>query len=277
MTGTFEVPVTCLVQKRDLLGAGFAVGGDAVPEGEDDGRVVGVTHATAGVHFRVAAHGPPLGVGRGGVAGDQAAILRLADPVRGAAADVDRLPTGAEEFLHHVRFASAQLQGFIPQNEAVCGRGEVRLGDEKPFPLADEAGVVAFVPFLATDVFPHLGEAGDGGFERFHRAIHIHGGGLHRGDEPVPFIVAAQEFFVAPHIFPFEQEEQVAQVGADVERGEFDGGQDIFADGDLEDFRAVFLYHIQGEFRGGNGPTGVLAGRDEVDFQVRPDAGKVPG
>src|SRR6266851_2134235 len=193
---------------------------DPVPTVQGDGGVVGVPDAATDVDAGIAPHGAPAPALRLRTPGQDALVLRLGDAVRVPGADVDRLAARPVAKFSPMRLAAVvPAQRLVGQDQLLI-HGEPWSREEEPLALADEGGVLAAVAGLGPEALAGLGAQDLGGLEGFLGLADgaDRGGFGDAGDEPVPFVVAAEELALVLTLS--DEEQQVAVAGLNIEDGD---------------------------------------------------------
>ena len=165
-----------------------------MPEVELDRCVVGVTHAAAGEDGHASAHESPAGLTHRGVFANKICVLLDGDSVWVSGGNVDGFAASSIDLVDHVRLTAAACDGFVAENQILI-HDHFGTGNKEPFTLADEGIGAAGEAVAGADAFAIFLEAHFAWLERFHRSANTRDAGAigYAGDEPVAFIVAAEE------------------------------------------------------------------------------------
>src|SRR5689334_978427 len=115
-----------------------------MPERQSDDRVIAMTHRTARVNARVAAHHRPAPVRGFWVCEQQLTVFLWQDSVGMLAANMNRFAAGSEQLFHDVRFARATSKRFVAKDQFFI-RHKRRLRHKEPFALAAKCAILARV------------------------------------------------------------------------------------------------------------------------------------
>src|SRR5688500_20264184 len=115
-----------------------------MPERQVDDCVIAVTHRSARVNARIAAHHSPAPVRGFRVCAQQLTVFFWEHSVWMLATNMNRFTAGSVELFHDVRLACATTERFVAENEFLI-RHKRRLRHEEPFALAAKCTVLARV------------------------------------------------------------------------------------------------------------------------------------
>lgn len=230
-------------------GAGFFVHVDAVPDGEGDGGVVGVADAASDVEVGVASHGSPLDVSRGGVGAEALSVFGDGEADGGEVGDHDGFAAAAIGFVDGVGLgAEGAAERFFLEDEPRIDV-EVGCGDEEPLALAEERGVLAAGALGGVEGEAALGDLHTDGLEGLHGGGDIADAAVvgDTGDEPVAFVVTAEELEGLVGVGGECVEEEVPRVGRDTDGVCLGLGVEL----DIEEFAAALGDDVDREGRAG--------------------------
>ena len=184
---------------------------------------------------------------------------------------MDRLASGAVAELGPMRLAAIATGEWLIRKNQLLVHGHVSVRDEEPFALTDVGGILATVAGLRLESLVGLGRANLGGLQSFlglpNRADRSRL--RNPGDEPMPFIMTAEELRLLA-VFP-DQEQKMAVGGLHVENGDL--GIDARLTHDLEKFAVAVGLNVEGDRAGrartANRTVGNLEpGADASELQV---------